>query len=159
HPVRARPRPNNARRGRSSLDPTPHVDEPLPDRRHERHQLHRSLFRIPWAMREFVTCRGVLRPMSAQTIHGDELQLDVQAQAPADRAWVHHAIGTLEQESARSADTHLLKLAFPAFTGIDFYFKDEATHPTGSLKHRLARSLFLYALCNGRLRTGQTVVD
>ncbi len=38
--------------------------------------------------------------------------------------------------------------------GIPFYFKDEAAHPTGSLKHRLARSLFLYALCNGRLRVG-----
>ena len=27
-------------------------------------------------------------------------------------------------------------------------------HPTGSLKHRLARSLFLYALCNGWIRRG-----
>ena len=33
--------------------------------------------------------------------------------------------------------------------GIDLYLKDESSHPTGSLKHRLARSLFLYALCNG----------
>ncbi|HLO95009.1 MAG TPA: PLP-dependent cysteine synthase family protein, partial [Burkholderiaceae bacterium] len=29
----------------------------------------------------------------------------------------------------------------------------------GSLKHRLARSLFLYALCNGWLREGSTVVE
>ena len=77
----------------------------------------------------------------------------------AERRWVHEAIGRLEQEAARSADTHLLKLNLPAFEGIDFYFKDEASHPTGSLKHRLARSLFLYALCNGRLREGQAVVD
>ena len=27
-------------------------------------------------------------------------------------------------------------------------------HPTGSLKHRLARSLFLYALCNGWIGGG-----
>ena len=33
--------------------------------------------------------------------------------------------------------------------GIDLYLKDESVHPTGSLKHRLARSLFLYGLCNG----------
>ncbi|HET8899721.1 MAG TPA: PLP-dependent cysteine synthase family protein [Rhodanobacteraceae bacterium] len=65
----------------------------------------------------------------------------------------------LAQEAARSADTHLLKLNFPGFPGIDFYFKDEATHPSGSLKHRLARSLYLYALCNGRLTQGQAVVD
>lgn len=78
---------------------------------------------------------------------------------PLDRHWVHSALTKLAQESARSADTHLLKLRFPGFDGIDFYFKDEASHPSGSLKHRLARSLFLYALCNGRLHQGQTVVD
>lgn len=77
----------------------------------------------------------------------------------ATRAWVHDAIALLEQEATRSADTHLLRLDFPGFPDIAFYFKDEASHPTGSLKHRLARSLYLYALCNGRLRPGQTVVD
>ncbi len=76
-----------------------------------------------------------------------------------DRSWVHAAIDALEREAARSADTHLLKVDLPGFPGIDFYFKDEASHPTGSLKHRLARSLYLYALCNGRLRAGQDVVD
>jgi cysteine synthase A len=81
------------------------------------------------------------------------------AERADDRAWVHAAIGRLAQETARSADTHLLKLDFPGFPGIDFYFKDEAAHPTGSLKHRLARSLYLYSLCNGRLREGQAVVD
>ena len=75
------------------------------------------------------------------------------------RRWVHAALEMLAQEAARSADTHLLKLGFPGFPGIDFYFKDESAHPSGSLKHRLARSLYLYALCNGRLREGQAVVD
>jgi cysteine synthase A len=75
------------------------------------------------------------------------------------RAWVHGALERLAQEAARSADTHLLKLDLPGFPGIDFYFKDESAHPSGSLKHRLARSLYLYALCNGRLREGQAVVD
>ncbi len=76
-----------------------------------------------------------------------------------DRTWVNAAIERLEREFARSADTHLLLLELPAFPGVCFYFKDEAAHPTGSLKHRLARSLFLYALCNGRLREGQPVLD
>lgn len=76
-----------------------------------------------------------------------------------DRGWIAQALARLRQEAARSADTHLLKLQFAGFPGIDFYFKDEAAHPTGSLKHRLARSLYLYALCNGRLRAGQPVVD
>ncbi|RZA14782.1 MAG: PLP-dependent cysteine synthase family protein [Lysobacteraceae bacterium] len=76
-----------------------------------------------------------------------------------DRAWAAGAIAKLHREAARSADTQLLHMQFTGLPGIDFYFKDEAAHPTGSLKHRLARSLFLYALCNGRLRPGQLVVD
>jgi len=75
--------------------------------------------------------------------------------------WVHEAINRIEADFRRSADTHLVPLPLPAFAacGIDLYLKDESTHPTGSLKHRLARSLFLYALCNGWLREGTTVVE
>ncbi len=76
-----------------------------------------------------------------------------------DRRWQHAALASLSQEGARSADTHLLRVDLEAFPGIVFYFKDEASHPTGSLKHRLARSLFLYALCNGRLGEGQGAID
>ncbi|MEO8011939.1 MAG: PLP-dependent cysteine synthase family protein [Dokdonella sp.] len=76
-----------------------------------------------------------------------------------EREWTHQALGQLRREAARSADTHLLRIDLPALPGITFYFKDESAHPSGSLKHRLARSLYLYALCNGRLRPGQTVVD
>ena len=39
------------------------------------------------------------------------------------------------------------------------HLKDETTHLTGSLKHRLARSLFLYALCNGRIGPDSTLVE
>jgi len=75
--------------------------------------------------------------------------------------WLVQAIGRIEADFQRSADTHLIALPIAEFVdaGIDFYFKDESTHPTGSLKHRLARSLFLYALCNGWLREGQTVIE
>ena len=81
------------------------------------------------------------------------------AQHDAQLDWTLDALASLRRELARSADTHLLRLDLAAFPGIRFYFKDESTHPSGSLKHRLARSLFLYALCNGRLQRGQTVVD
>lgn len=75
------------------------------------------------------------------------------------RTWVASAIHKIEADFNRSADTHLIPLALPGFPGIDVYFKDESSHPTGSLKHRLARSLFLYALTNGWLREGSTVVE
>lgn len=78
-----------------------------------------------------------------------------------DGSWLSRAIGLIEADYLRSADTHLIPLPLPAFArhGIDFYLKDESTHPTGSLKHRLARSLFLYALCNGWVREGSTIVE
>ena len=80
---------------------------------------------------------------------------------PHPEAWTHQAIARIEADFCRSADTHLIPLPLPhwAAHGIDFYLKDESTHPTGSLKHRLARSLFLYALCNGWLKEGTTVVE
>lgn len=79
----------------------------------------------------------------------------------AGRGWVHQAIARIEADYQRSADTHLIALPLPGFArhGIDLYLKDESTHPSGSLKHRLARSLFLYALCNGWLHEGSTVVE
>jgi cysteine synthase A len=75
------------------------------------------------------------------------------------RAWTAEAVRRIEADRARSADTHLLRMHFAGFPGVDIYFKDESTHPTGSLKHRLARSLFLCALCDGRLGPGQIVID
>lgn len=81
---------------------------------------------------------------------------------PADRAWLAHAVRLIEADMQRSADTHLLRFPMPrafADAGIDLYLKDESTHVTGSLKHRLARSLFLYALCNGALTERTTVIE
>ncbi|HEY5801876.1 MAG TPA: pyridoxal-phosphate dependent enzyme, partial [Burkholderiaceae bacterium] len=75
------------------------------------------------------------------------------------RSWVGQAIRIIEADFNRSADTHLFPLRLPAFPDIDLYFKDESSHPTGSLKHRLARSLFLYALCNGWIGPKTTVIE
>jgi cysteine synthase A len=81
--------------------------------------------------------------------------------SPPDSLWLGSAIRRIEADYQRSADTHLIPLPLPAFAahGIDLYLKDESTHPTGSLKHRLARSLFLYALCNGWIGERTTVVE
>ena len=77
----------------------------------------------------------------------------------ADRQWAADAVALVEADANRSADTHLLPFPLPAEWGIDLYLKDESSHPTGSLKHRLARSLFLYALCNGWIGPHTTVVE
>lgn len=75
------------------------------------------------------------------------------------RGWINQAIEKIEADFHRSADTHLIKFNWPVFDCVDIYLKDESTHPTGSLKHRLARSLFLYALCNGWINQDTPVIE
>ncbi|MFP5346409.1 MAG: PLP-dependent cysteine synthase family protein [Actinomycetes bacterium] len=75
------------------------------------------------------------------------------------RAWVDDAVGRVLADANRSADTHLLVFPLPSEWHVDLYLKDESVHPTGSLKHRLARSLFLYGLCNGWIWEGTTIVE
>jgi cysteine synthase len=75
------------------------------------------------------------------------------------REWADEAVRRVEADANRSADTHLHAFPLPAEWGIDLYLKDESVHPTGSLKHRLARSLFLYGLCNGWITERTTTID
>ncbi|GAA4363508.1 PLP-dependent cysteine synthase family protein [Paeniglutamicibacter cryotolerans] len=84
---------------------------------------------------------------------------NISASNTATRAWVDRAVRLIDADNARSADTHLHRLPLPAHWGIDLYLKDESTHLTGSLKHRLARSLFLYGLVNGWITGGTTIVE
>jgi cysteine synthase A len=76
---------------------------------------------------------------------------------------VDNAVRLIEADARRSADTHLLRYPLPMAwcdgSDVQLYLKDETTHITGSLKHRLARSLFLYALCNGWIGAGTTVIE
>jgi len=89
----------------------------------------------------------------------------VDRSAPRHRAWVAQAVRLIEADLQRSADTHLLRFPFTVAepgggpSDVDLYLKDESTHVTGSLKHRLARSLFLYSLCNGWLTESTTVIE
>ncbi|WP_330177168.1 PLP-dependent cysteine synthase family protein [Streptomyces sp. NBC_01498] len=85
--------------------------------------------------------------------------IDVNRGDRAYRDWLKEAVRKVQADANRSADTHLLLFPLPERWGIDLYLKDESTHPTGSLKHRLARSLFLYGLCNGWIRPGKPVIE
>lgn len=77
------------------------------------------------------------------------------------RDWIRNAMRLLDSDQRRSADTHLYRVDIPTLEadGIDLYLKDESTHPTGSLKHRLARSLFLHAICSGKVKQGTPIVE
>jgi cysteine synthase len=96
--------------------------------------------------------------MPRQDAHDDGC-CRVALRSGGSRAWVDEAIRRVEADSNRSADTHLHVFPLPETWDIDLYLKDESVHPTGSLKHRLARSLFLYALCNGWVDEGTPVIE
>ncbi|MDA8020798.1 MAG: PLP-dependent cysteine synthase family protein [Thermoanaerobaculia bacterium] len=73
--------------------------------------------------------------------------------------WLKNALYRIEADYQRSSDTHLVRVALPQAREVSLYLKDESTHPTGSLKHRLARSLFLYGICDGNIGEGTTIVE
>ena len=73
--------------------------------------------------------------------------------------WLNRAIRLIEADYNRSSDTHLIRVPLPHCRGIELYLKDESSHPTGSLKHRLARSLFLSGLCHGWIGEGTTLIE
>ncbi|QQE13890.1 PLP-dependent cysteine synthase family protein [Planctomycetota bacterium] len=77
----------------------------------------------------------------------------------AELDWHCHAISRINADYQRSADTHLLKLQLPCFQGSTLYLKDESIHPSGSLKHRLARSLFLFGLANGHIKQNTHIIE
>lgn len=77
----------------------------------------------------------------------------------ASGVWEREAVRRIEADFQRSSDTHLLKLPVWGDDRIALYLKDESTHPTGSLKHRLARSLVLYGVCNGWIHEKTTLVE
>ena len=93
-----------------------------------------------------------------QTLHAEASQLPPLPEC-REREWARKAVRLLQGDGYRSADTHLVKPMFAGLRGISIYLKDESTHPTGSLKHRLARSLFLYGICNGKIGPQTTLVE
>jgi len=83
----------------------------------------------------------------------------VERSCRSTRNWADGAVRKVMADANRSADTHLHVFPLPPEWGIDLYLKDESVHPTGSLKHRLARSLFLYGLANGWITEHTTIVE
>lgn len=83
----------------------------------------------------------------------------VESNRHAQRAWQRDRLATLHALKRQAQATPLHRLTFPRLPGIRVYLKDERAHPSGSLKHRLAASLFEHALCHGWLRPGAPVIE
>lgn len=75
------------------------------------------------------------------------------------KIWLEKARDTLLAERDAASPTPLRELRLPALPGKRLVFKDESVHPSGSLKHRLARSLLLQGLDAGRIGRGTPLFD
>ncbi|WP_138465607.1 PLP-dependent cysteine synthase family protein [Poseidonocella sp. HB161398] len=81
----------------------------------------------------------------------------LQREAPRD--WIAGALARLRAEAEASAPTPLCFLSPKGRPDLRFAFKDESRQPTGSLKHRLARSLFVSGLCSGEIGPDTPLVE
>jgi cysteine synthase A len=79
--------------------------------------------------------------------------------AVEENSWIQHAIERLIRDAEEASPTPVRKFPLPTGWGVDLYLKDESVHPTGSLKHRLARSLILQGLVSGLIRPNTLLVE
>lgn len=77
----------------------------------------------------------------------------------SQRAWQQHSLMTLAALKAATPQTPLRAFTLPGFAEAHVLIKDERAHASGSLKHRLAMSLFEQALVEGWLTPGRPVIE
>ncbi|HEX7046798.1 MAG TPA: pyridoxal-phosphate dependent enzyme [Gammaproteobacteria bacterium] len=73
--------------------------------------------------------------------------------------WRQRSEGLLLADRERAPQTPLVELALPALPSKRLIFKDESAHPTGSLKHRLARALLLHGIRKGAINQYTPLFD
>lgn len=81
------------------------------------------------------------------------------AQKCDQRSWLIDAIRRIKTDVNRASDAELIRIPLTAYPNIDLYLKDESIHLTGSLKHRLAHSLFIDALCNEKIGPDTPIIE
>jgi cysteine synthase len=74
----------------------------------------------------------------------------------SSREWVAAAIALVERDVVT---TPLRTLPIPPGWEISLRLKDESAQPSGSLKHRLLRTLYAHALAAGQITEGTTIVQ
>lgn len=74
-------------------------------------------------------------------------------------AWACQALQKLDIEKRICGETPAYLLTVRGFPGLRIVLKDESVQPSGSLKHRLARSLFETAIASGDIHAGTHVIE
>jgi cysteine synthase len=81
------------------------------------------------------------------------------AEISSAERWRCNAELLLVSERAIAPETPLFELSLHSLPGRRLLFKDESMHPTGSLKHRLARALVLQGLRSRAIGEGTALFD
>jgi cysteine synthase A len=76
-----------------------------------------------------------------------------------DRSWIELAVSDLRREAASCPETPLLEVPWAYAPSVRLFLKDESAQPSGSLKHRLARELYIDAICNGQINAESVVIE
>ncbi|KAK5984996.1 Pyridoxal phosphate-dependent enzyme domain containing protein [Trichostrongylus colubriformis] len=76
-----------------------------------------------------------------------------------DRAWTKLAIRRMWQERKKMSHTPLFKFNYIGQQNVDIIFKNESAARSGSLKHRYAWSLLMWALIEGHVKEGTAVYE
>lgn len=65
----------------------------------------------------------------------------------------------LRREAVSCPETPVIEVQWQYAPSIRLFLKDESAQPSGSLKHRLARELFVDAICNGQINATSVIVE
>ncbi|KHN80066.1 Putative pyridoxal-phosphate dependent protein F13B12.4 [Toxocara canis] len=74
-------------------------------------------------------------------------------------SWRSNAITRLWAERGRMGRTPLFRLPLPGLPYVDVLFKDESATESGSLKHRYAWALLMWAVVDGKINANTTVYE
>ncbi|VDK42394.1 unnamed protein product [Anisakis simplex] len=74
-------------------------------------------------------------------------------------SWRSQAIDRLWAERDRMGRTPLIRLILPGFPHVDILMKNESATKTGSLKHRYAWALVMWAVVDGKVNANTTVYE
>ncbi|CAI4224252.1 unnamed protein product [Auanema sp. JU1783] len=89
----------------------------------------------------------------------NSLSLAPSDTSTGDKSWTKEAIRRLWVERKKMGHTPLFRYKYPAQPNVEILFKNESASMTGSLKHRYAWMLMMWALMEGHVTQGRTVYE
>lgn len=98
-------------------------------------------------------------PDSAPSGESPGETMDLNRYRPDLRRWTRDKVTQLRVDMMQCPPSPIRKVSLSTDLDIHLYLKDESAHQTGSVKHRLAQSLLIQALCEGKVTPSTPVIE